>query len=235
MAEMQAQAAQRACKHVAAERFCPRPALRGLAEPSKFGKTNGRARPPSPAPLQVSVEAAEAVLGQFNSSGYPWFRLHPKGRGVIVARPQGVPAFTLVEEYFGELHTGEQQPGGQQGIKPHCVAVEGLCVCRCSQLPWACVAAVRACTPMHFLSYVHVPPTMVTMAAQPPCPTPAPVQLPATFQVGAGLRFRMPSRRSRRRTCLTSTTSCLSGRGTTLTATTSSLWTQPSWAASPAG
>jgi hypothetical protein len=47
------------------------------------------------------------VLGQWCASGYPWFRLHPKGRGVVVARQGGVPAFTFVEEYFGELHTGK--------------------------------------------------------------------------------------------------------------------------------
>jgi hypothetical protein len=57
--------------------------------------------------LQTSAAAAEAVLGQWCASGYPWFRLHPKGRGVVVARQAGVPAFTFVEEYFGELHTGE--------------------------------------------------------------------------------------------------------------------------------
>jgi hypothetical protein len=56
---------------------------------------------------QTSAAAAEAVLGQWCASGYPWFRLHPKGRGVVVARQGGVPAFTFVEEYFGELHTGE--------------------------------------------------------------------------------------------------------------------------------
>jgi hypothetical protein len=56
--------------------------------------------------LQTSAAAAEAVLGQWCASGYPWFRLHPKGRGVVVVRQGGVPAFTFVEEYFGELHTG---------------------------------------------------------------------------------------------------------------------------------
>jgi hypothetical protein len=60
----------------------------------------------APPNLQTSAAAAEAVLGQFCASGYPWFRLHPKGRGVVVARQGGVPAFTFVEEYFGELHTG---------------------------------------------------------------------------------------------------------------------------------
>lgn len=58
-------------------------------------------------PLQIDVRAAEAILNQFNNSGYPWFRLHPKGRGVIVIRPEGVPPFTFVEEYLGEVHTGQ--------------------------------------------------------------------------------------------------------------------------------
>lgn len=61
--------------------------------------------------LQTSAAAAEAVLCQWAASGYPWFRLHPKGRGVVVARQEGVPAFTFVEEYFGQLHTGKASRG----------------------------------------------------------------------------------------------------------------------------
>ena len=56
--------------------------------------------------VQIDAEAAEAVLRQFCASGYSWFRLHPKGRGVVVCRPGGLPPFTLVEEYFGQLHSG---------------------------------------------------------------------------------------------------------------------------------
>ncbi len=45
---------------------------------------------------------------RIQQSGYQYFRLHPKGRGVVCSNPGGIPAFTFVEEYFGELHTGGQ-------------------------------------------------------------------------------------------------------------------------------
>eukprot|EP00883_Tetradesmus_obliquus_P002426 jgi/Sobl393_1/12606/SZX60780.1 len=66
---------------------------------------------------ETSAAAAEAVLCQWAASGYPWFRLHPKGRGVVVARQEGVPAFTFVEEYFGQLHTGWRWFEMQDAIK----------------------------------------------------------------------------------------------------------------------
>jgi len=58
---------------------------------------------------QVNAAAAGAILRQFEAlpEGYNYFRLHPKGRGMLVARPGGIPPFTFVEEYFGELHTGQ--------------------------------------------------------------------------------------------------------------------------------
>lgn len=37
--------------------------------------------------------------------GYDYFRVHPKGNGVVVARPEGLPPVTFVSEYLGELHT----------------------------------------------------------------------------------------------------------------------------------
>ena len=37
--------------------------------------------------------------------GWVYFKLHPKGRGVICNVPEGIPAFTFVEEYLGELHS----------------------------------------------------------------------------------------------------------------------------------
>ena len=37
--------------------------------------------------------------------GCDFFRLHPKGRGVVCKQAAGIPAFTFVEEYLGELHS----------------------------------------------------------------------------------------------------------------------------------
>jgi hypothetical protein len=64
----------------------------------------------------ASGDAASCTIVDFLQArvqrvGYPYFRMHPKGRGVCAAREGGIPPFTFVEEYFGELHTGES-PGG---------------------------------------------------------------------------------------------------------------------------
>lgn len=37
--------------------------------------------------------------------GWGYFRLHPKGRGIVCTRPGGIAPFTFVEEYLGELHS----------------------------------------------------------------------------------------------------------------------------------
>lgn len=37
--------------------------------------------------------------------GYNYFRLHPKGKGLVCTRADGLPALTFVEEYLGEIHT----------------------------------------------------------------------------------------------------------------------------------
>ena len=37
--------------------------------------------------------------------GYNWFRLHPKGVGLVCERAGGLPPLTFVEEYLGEIHT----------------------------------------------------------------------------------------------------------------------------------
>lgn len=37
--------------------------------------------------------------------GYNYFRLHPKGVGLVCQRAGGLPPLTFVEEYFGEIHT----------------------------------------------------------------------------------------------------------------------------------
>ena len=36
--------------------------------------------------------------------GHDFFRIHPKGVGLICLRPEGLPPLTFVEEYLGEMH-----------------------------------------------------------------------------------------------------------------------------------
>lgn len=36
--------------------------------------------------------------------GHDFFRIHPKGVGLICLRPEGLNPLTLVEEYLGEMH-----------------------------------------------------------------------------------------------------------------------------------
>ncbi|KXZ45516.1 hypothetical protein GPECTOR_53g102 [Gonium pectorale] len=50
-------------------------------------------------------KAAAAVIARLRQIGWSYFRLHPKGRGVVCNVPGGLPAFTFVEEYLGELHS----------------------------------------------------------------------------------------------------------------------------------
>lgn len=70
-----------------------------------------------PYPLQLDASAASAILRQFERlpEGYNYFRLHPKGRGMLVARPGGLEPFTFVEEYLGEVHAGVGVWGGVTG------------------------------------------------------------------------------------------------------------------------
>lgn len=37
--------------------------------------------------------------------GTNYFRIHPKGVGLVCNRPEGLPPLTFVEEYLGEVHT----------------------------------------------------------------------------------------------------------------------------------
>lgn len=39
------------------------------------------------------------------SVGENYFRVHPKGVGVICNKEEGIPAFTFVDEYFGVIHS----------------------------------------------------------------------------------------------------------------------------------
>lgn len=48
-----------------------------------------------------SYLATKAVEDRLRRVGYPYFRLHPKGRGMVCLRKGGIPPFSLVEEYLG--------------------------------------------------------------------------------------------------------------------------------------
>ena len=53
----------------------------------------------------ASASAAAAVLARFDDVGSDYFRVHPKGVGMQVIRPGGLPRLTFVEEYLGEVHS----------------------------------------------------------------------------------------------------------------------------------
>lgn len=54
---------------------------------------------------EESAKAAEAVEQRIKDVGYNYFRLHPKGVGLVCKRKGGLPPLTFVEEYLGEIHT----------------------------------------------------------------------------------------------------------------------------------
>lgn len=45
--------------------------------------------------------ASVVLLMQVGSN---FFRIHPKGVGLLCAREEGLPPLTFVEEYLGEVH-----------------------------------------------------------------------------------------------------------------------------------
>ena len=51
-----------------------------------------------------SASAAAAIAARVSLVGRVYFRAHPKGCGIVVTAPGGLPAQTMVEEYFGEVH-----------------------------------------------------------------------------------------------------------------------------------
>lgn len=69
--------------------------FQALAEVRLSAEANGDA---------ASASAAAAVENRARDVGYNYFRLHPKGTGLICRRPGGLPRLTFVEEYFGEIH-----------------------------------------------------------------------------------------------------------------------------------
>ena len=79
------------------------------------------------------VVAARAVQERLQQYGWNYFRLHPKGRGVVCRR--SLPAFTFVEEYLGQIHTpwrwfeiqvGPRKLRDYDICRSHCIA----CWCR---------------------------------------------------------------------------------------------------------
>ena len=48
--------------------------------------------------------ACNAVLDVVNLAGLNYFRVHPKGRGVICKNPNGIPSATFVSQYLGEVY-----------------------------------------------------------------------------------------------------------------------------------
>lgn len=53
----------------------------------------------------VSLKAAEAIKKRLSEVGSIYFRLHPKGVGLVCKREEGIPPLTFIEEYLGEIHT----------------------------------------------------------------------------------------------------------------------------------
>ena len=51
-----------------------------------------------------STRVAAAVAARVSGLGRAYYRIHPKGCGIICIAPGGLPAQTFVEEYFGEVH-----------------------------------------------------------------------------------------------------------------------------------
>ncbi|KAK9830947.1 hypothetical protein WJX81_000882 [Elliptochloris bilobata] len=68
---------------------------RALAAVKAQAKADGRTE---------SYRAAAAVAARVAEVGPDYFRIHPKGVGMVVARPDGLPPLTFVEEYLGEVH-----------------------------------------------------------------------------------------------------------------------------------
>jgi len=56
------------------------------------------------APTSLTAKMAVAVRERLSLVGKDYFRVHPKGTGVVCMRESGIAAFTLVEEYLGVLH-----------------------------------------------------------------------------------------------------------------------------------
>ncbi len=65
----------------------------------------------------VSLAAADAVDARLELVGYNYFRIHPKGVGLVCRRQGGLPRLTFVEEYLGEIHTPHRWFELQDAVK----------------------------------------------------------------------------------------------------------------------
>ena len=65
----------------------------------------------------VSLTAAEAVESRLDYVGYNYFRIHPKGVGLVCRRFGGLPKLTFIEEYLGEIHTPHRWFELQDAVK----------------------------------------------------------------------------------------------------------------------
>jgi len=59
---------------------------------------------PGDAKAATSLAAAKAVKAKLDLVGPLYFRLHPKGVGLVCKRDEGLPPLTFIEEYLGEIH-----------------------------------------------------------------------------------------------------------------------------------
>ena len=53
----------------------------------------------------VNLNPLQAETGFCLQVGSNYFRIHPKGVGLMCNRAEGLPPLTFVEEYLGEVHT----------------------------------------------------------------------------------------------------------------------------------
>ncbi|KAI3436022.1 hypothetical protein D9Q98_002079 [Chlorella vulgaris] len=69
--------------------------------------------------LLQAVKGVEAFHGSTKPEDREWFRVHPKGEGVVLLRASGLPAGAFVAEYVGELYSAwrwlERDPHSRGG------------------------------------------------------------------------------------------------------------------------
>ena len=62
-------------------------------------------------------KACLAILERVDASGLNYFRIHPKGRGVICAKKDGIPKSTFISKYLGEVYLPSRWFELQDSIK----------------------------------------------------------------------------------------------------------------------
>ena len=64
-------------------------------------------------PIQTIAVTADPIRGDVRVSyeawmlwqvGHNYFRVHPKGKGILCKRKEGIEGFTFIEEYLGTIH-----------------------------------------------------------------------------------------------------------------------------------